>query len=195
MGAMSRDADATRRRLLDAATQEFAAYGIAGSRVDRIAAVARSNKAQIYHYFGSKDGLFDAVFDAMCRETVDAVPIDAADLPEYAGRLFDSYQERPYVLRLAAWYRLERAGTADLLPVVLESNTAKVRAIAAAQADGAVPTRFPAADLLGLVLHTAAFWSSNVPEYDALVDDAGDPAATVRRRRVVVDAVAALLTP
>jgi AcrR family transcriptional regulator len=42
-------------------------------RVDRIADAARSNKAQIYHYFGSKDSLFDAVFDAMCRETVDAV--------------------------------------------------------------------------------------------------------------------------
>src|SRR6478672_5805909 len=84
---MTRDAEATRQRLLEAAREEFAAYGIAGSRVDRIAAVARSNKAQIYHYFGSKDGLFDAVFDAMCRETVDAVPIDAHDLPEYDALL------------------------------------------------------------------------------------------------------------
>jgi AcrR family transcriptional regulator len=191
LGVMSRDAEATRRRLLDAATQEFAAYGIAGSRVDRIAAVAQSNKAQIYHYFGSKDGLFDAVFDAMCRETVDAVPIDPADLPEYAGRLFDSYEERPYVQRLATWYRLERAGTADLLPIVLESNTAKVAAVAAAQADGTLPARFSPVDLLGLVLHLAGFWSSNVPEFDALLDP-GD--STARRRRIVVDAVAALLT-
>lgn len=189
LGVMTRDADATRRRLLDAATQEFAAYGIAGSRVDRIAAVARSNKAQIYHYFGSKDGLFDAVFDAMCRETVDAVPIDTSDLPEYAGRLFDSYEQRPYVQRLATWYRLERAGTADLLPIVLESNTAKTEAVAAAQAAGTLPDRFSPTELLGLVLHLSGFWSSNVPEFDALVDD--DSAA--RRRAVVVDSVAALL--
>ena len=187
---MSRDADATRRRLLEAARQEFAAYGIAGSRVDRIAAAARSNKAQIYHYFGSKDGLFDAVFDDMCRETVDAVPIDPADLPEYAGRLFDSYEQRPWVQRIATWYRLERAGTRDLLPVVLASNAAKVRAVADAQASGILPARFPASVLLGLVLHLSGFWSANVPEFDALVDDAG-PAA---RRKVVVEAVAALLS-
>ena len=43
--APTRDAEATRRRLLDAATAEFAAYGIAGARVDRIAAEARSSAA------------------------------------------------------------------------------------------------------------------------------------------------------
>src|SRR5213596_2971554 len=101
---MVRDAEATRQRLLDAAAQEFAARGIAGARVDRIAEAARSNKAQIYHYFGSKDELFDAVFADMAGSTVDAVPIDPADLPGYAGRLHDSYRARPWVQRLATWY-------------------------------------------------------------------------------------------
>ncbi|MEC3994848.1 TetR family transcriptional regulator [Actinacidiphila sp. DG2A-62] len=189
----TRDAEATRRRLLDAATQEFAAYGIAGARVDRIAAAARSNKAQIYHYFGSKDGLFDAVFDAMCRETVDAVPIDPANLPEYAGRLHDSYRARPYVQRLATWYRLERAGSGTLLPVVMESNAAKVRAIAAAQEAGLIPARFSPVDLLGLVLHLSGFWSSNVPEYDAIATGAGGADDADHQRAVVVAAVEALL--
>src|ERR1700712_3970605 len=107
---MPRDAQATRRRLLDAAAAEFAAVGIAGARVDRIADAASSNKAQIYHYFGSKDALFDAVFEDMCRATLDAVPIDATDLAEYAGRLHDSYVARPWVQRLATWYRLGRGG-------------------------------------------------------------------------------------
>ncbi|NUS16948.1 MAG: TetR/AcrR family transcriptional regulator [Streptomyces sp.] len=185
----ARDAEATRRRLLDAATGEFAAYGIAGARVDRIAAEARSNKAQIYHYYGSKDGLFDAVFDEMCRRTLDAVPIDPADLPEYAGRLHDSYVERPWVQRLATWYRLERAGSGAALPVVVESTGNKVRAIAEAQERGELPTRFSPSELLGLVLHLSGFWSSNVPEYDAVAGSA----SAARRREVVVTAVAALL--
>ncbi|MFI0937604.1 TetR family transcriptional regulator [Streptomyces sp. NPDC021020] len=185
----ARDAEATRRRLLDAATAEFAAYGIAGARVDRIAAEARSNKAQIYHYFGSKDGLFDAVFDEMCRRTLDAVPIDPANLPEYAGRLHDSYAERPWVQRLATWYRLERAGSGVELPVVAESTRAKVRAIEEAQHAGVLPTRYSASELLGLVLHLSGFWSSNVPEYDAV----SAPTSAARRREVVVAAVAALL--
>jgi AcrR family transcriptional regulator len=44
---MPGDAEATKRRLLDAARDEFAAYGIAGARVDRIAEAAQANKAQI----------------------------------------------------------------------------------------------------------------------------------------------------
>jgi AcrR family transcriptional regulator len=60
-----RDAEATRRRLLDAAAAEFARLGIAGARVDRIAEAARTNKAQIYHYFGSTDGLFVAVLASL----------------------------------------------------------------------------------------------------------------------------------
>jgi AcrR family transcriptional regulator len=190
MIGMARDAEATRQRLLEAAREEFAAYGIAGSRVDRVADAARSNKAQIYHYFGSKDGLFDAVFDAMCRDTLDAVPIDPANLPDYAGRLFDSYAKRPWVQRIATWYRLERSGSGNLMPVVLASNKAKVQAIADAQGKGILPTRFPASVLLGLVIHLSGFWTSMVPEYDVLVED-GSAAA---RRQIVVDAVAALVS-
>ena len=44
---MKRDATATRQRILDHATAEFARYGIAGARVDRIAAAAGSNKAML----------------------------------------------------------------------------------------------------------------------------------------------------
>ncbi len=185
---MPGDADATRKRLVDAATEEFAAYGIAGARVDRIAAAARSNKAQIYHYFDSKDGLFDAVFTAMCVETVDEVPIDVADLPGYAGRLFDSYERRPHVQRLATWHRLERSGL-DPVAVVVMSNKAKVTAVADAQRRGDLPSRFTADELLGLVLHLSGFWSSNVPEYDVLVARK----SRARRRKVVVDAVAGVV--
>ena len=186
---MAGDADATRRRLLDAATAEFAAYGIAGARVDRIAQASGSNKAQIYHYFGSKDGLFDAVFDAMCVETVRDVPIDPSDLPEYAGRLFDSYEQRPYVQRLATWHRLERAGSTEPLGIVLASNKEKVAKIAAAQKQGVLPTKYSAVDLLGLVLHLSSLWASTVPEYDALVTRH----SRAHRRKVITDAVAQLL--
>jgi AcrR family transcriptional regulator len=183
------DSEATRQRLLDAATAEFAAYGIAGARVDRIAEAAKSNKAQIYHYFGSKDELFNAVFNAMCVDTVREVPIDPSDLPEYAGRLFDSYEARPYVQRLATWYRLERARSTEPLAVVLASNKEKVEKIAAAQKAGQLPDRFSAVELLGLVLQLSSLWTGTVPEYDALVARY----SRARRRKVVTDAVAQLL--
>jgi AcrR family transcriptional regulator len=186
---MIRDAEATRQRLLDAAAEEFAARGIAGARVDRIAHLARSNKAQIYHYFGSKEGLFDAVFDRIVEATVNETPIDPTDLPEYAGRLFDRYQQHPEIQRLATWYRLERADGDHPIEAIVASNAAKVKAIADAQEAGVLTTRFEPAVLLGLVLTVSATWSSMTPEYSGLVKRL----SVARRRQVIVDAVATLL--
>jgi AcrR family transcriptional regulator len=186
---MAGDSQATQRRLLAAAAQEFAARGIAGARVDRIAEVAQANKAQIYHYFGSKDQLFDAVFNSLVADTLHEVPIDVADLPEYAGRLFDRYEQHPQVPRLATWYRLERADTQAPLEAIVKSNRDKVDVIARAQRSGQLPSHIAAAGLLALVLALAAMWTSITPEFTELI--AGHTAAD--RRRVITDAVAAVL--
>lgn len=59
-----RDPERTRSRILKAAKAEFARYGLGGARVDRVAARAKANKRMIYHYFGSKEELFQAVVEA-----------------------------------------------------------------------------------------------------------------------------------
>jgi AcrR family transcriptional regulator len=59
-----RDAEATMARILDAAKREFAKKGLGGARVDAIAEKARANKRMIYHYFGSKDQLFQKVIES-----------------------------------------------------------------------------------------------------------------------------------
>lgn len=59
-----RDAEATKRDILAAATLEFSRKGLGGARVDAIALGARANKRMIYHYFGSKEKLFTAVLEA-----------------------------------------------------------------------------------------------------------------------------------
>lgn len=186
---MAGDAEATRRRLLDAAATEFAAYGIAGARVDRIAAAAHSNKAQIYHYFTNKDGLFDAVLHELAAITVREAPIDATDLPEYAGRLFDRFAASPTMARLANWYRLERGGSVATIDIVVASTRDKVAAIAKAQRDGLVPSHFKPVDLLALVVHLASLWSSATPE----IGDLTSGHSRDHRRQVIVDAVAALV--
>ncbi|WP_420368714.1 TetR family transcriptional regulator [Curtobacterium sp. L1-20] len=181
-------ADAMRAKLLLAARDEFAAVGIGGARIERIAAASASNKAQIFHYFGSKEGLFDALFAQTVAETFDQVPLDPEDLAEYAGRLHDHFVERPWIPRLATWHRLERAGTTPLEAVV-ESQRAVVAEVERAQRAGVVPRSFRAPVLLGLVVHLAAFWSAGSPEFETSV-----PAVTpARRRQIVVDAVAGVV--
>ncbi|MER9594183.1 TetR/AcrR family transcriptional regulator [Mesorhizobium sp. M0244] len=58
-----RDAEATQKRILAAAKQEFAKKGLGGARVDHIAARAKANKRMIYHYFDSKESLFQRVLE------------------------------------------------------------------------------------------------------------------------------------
>lgn len=59
-----RDAEATQARILDAAKKEFAKNGLGGARVDIIAERAKANKRMIYHYFNSKEELFQRVLEA-----------------------------------------------------------------------------------------------------------------------------------
>jgi AcrR family transcriptional regulator len=175
-----RDAENTRRRLLEAAASEFAERGMAGARIDRIAARAQANKALIYSYFGNKNQLFDAVFDALVVDTVHDVPIDPEDLAGYAARLFDRNISHPRAFRLAIWHSLERGGTA-LPEAVVAANQGKVAAIAKAQRDGRVSDRFPAAELMVLVTGLSVLGAPDL----AMTR----PDDIAQRRRTVVEAV------
>ena len=63
MAVNSRDPERTRQRILEAATEEFARFGLGGARVDRIAARAGANKRMLYYYFRDKDNLFLAALE------------------------------------------------------------------------------------------------------------------------------------
>nr|WP_296780696.1 TetR family transcriptional regulator [Rhodococcus sp. (in: high G+C Gram-positive bacteria)] len=134
---MARDAEATKTRILAAATGEFAAYGFAGGRIERIAAQAQSNVRMIYAYYGGKSGLFDATLADALRRMAESVPPNPADLPAWAGDVFDHHQRFPEVLRLSMWAQLERPeATAE--PSEVYRNKALTVATAAAQPLSAV---------------------------------------------------------
>jgi TetR/AcrR family transcriptional regulator len=57
------DPQRTREKILARATTEFAARGYSGARVDAIAHRCGLAKNMLYHYFGSKEGLFIAVLE------------------------------------------------------------------------------------------------------------------------------------
>ena len=63
MKPTSRDPERTRQKILAAATEEFARFGLGGARVDRIAARAGANKRMLYYYFRDKDNLFLAALE------------------------------------------------------------------------------------------------------------------------------------
>jgi len=57
------DPEQTKRNILDVATQEFSAMGLAGARVDAIAERTNTTKRMLYYYFDSKEGLYEAVLE------------------------------------------------------------------------------------------------------------------------------------
>jgi len=54
---------ATRRRIVAAAAALIGERGVAGTSLDDVRAATRSSKSQLYHYFGGKRGLVQAVID------------------------------------------------------------------------------------------------------------------------------------
>jgi AcrR family transcriptional regulator len=114
--AAIRDPKGTQARILDAATEEFARFGLGGARVDRIAVRAGANKRMLYYYFGDKDRLFLAVLEhayARIRSAeqalhlLDTPPVAAvARLVEFTWRY---YLEHPEFLTLLNSENLHRA--------------------------------------------------------------------------------------
>ncbi|MEO0991542.1 MAG: TetR family transcriptional regulator [Pseudomonadota bacterium] len=112
----TRDAEATRTRILDAAKQEFAKLGLGGARVDVIAERAEANKRMIYHYFGSKEELFRVVLEEAYLDIRNAE--HALRLEELAPRdalatlirfTWDYYLENPEFIRLVNSENLHQA--------------------------------------------------------------------------------------
>lgn len=63
-----RSADATRKALVRAGRQIFGRKGYAGAGVEELAARARVTTGALYHHFGSKRGLFQAVAEHLEQE-------------------------------------------------------------------------------------------------------------------------------
>jgi AcrR family transcriptional regulator len=103
----SRDADRSQQTILLAARDEFALYGLAGARVDRIAERAEINKRLIYYYFKSKDDLFLAVLEntyADIRAAEQKLHLDEMDpveaIRELVSFTWHYYLEHPEFISL-----------------------------------------------------------------------------------------------
>ncbi len=111
-----RDAEATKTRILDAAKREFAKNGLGGARVDVIAEKARANKRMIYHYFESKEGLFQTILENAyvdIRTAEQKLNLDHLAPKEALERLvrftWDYYLKNPEFITLVNSENLHRA--------------------------------------------------------------------------------------
>ncbi|MET7288708.1 TetR family transcriptional regulator [Streptomyces sp. NPDC005573] len=189
---MPPDATATKKRLLKAAHNEFAQFGLAGARVDRIAEAAQANKRLIYVHFGNKNDLFDLVVANSLADLAKAVPFTAEDLPGYAGNLFDYLLDHPQVLRLTGWAQLERP---DASPAQVDAYRPKIEAISSAQQQDIVTKTVTPADVLALLLALTTAWAYASPALRSLADQPPwDRERLQIHRAAMIAAVQALTT-
>jgi AcrR family transcriptional regulator len=181
-----------RARLLDAAFAEFAQHGLAGARVDRIAEAAQANKGLIYVYYGNKEQLFDTVLTQRVGALFDAVPFTTADLPGFAGALFDHLLASPKLLRLNAWRQLERG---DPPTVGIDWGRETIEAISQAQQRGVITTELEPADLLTLMLGMVTSWFRVSSLRNWATEDAGSPQRLQQHRAALTTAVRRLVAP
>jgi AcrR family transcriptional regulator len=187
---MAWNTDRTKALLLTAATEEFSEKGLAGARVDRIAAAAGVNKERIYQYFGKKDDLFDAVLAAELVRMMSEVPIEgygAAVVGEYAGRLFDRHTRDGALARLLFWEGLERGRNTVDRATRSDHCAAKVD-----QIQKVLPgiDRTDAADLVITIVTLCDGWTV-LPQIDELL--AGSAPDRPDRRRAFIVRTATLV--
>jgi TetR/AcrR family transcriptional regulator len=203
----ARDPVASRQALLSAGRAVFARKGLAGARVAEIAAAARLNKQLVYHYFGSKEQLYQAVLESVyadirSREQKlslgDLAPQQAlARLAEFS---FDYLAENPDFIALlndengygGLHLRASQALGAMHSPLIkLIAGTLRAGVAAGCFRSGIDP--------LQLYISMAAlgyFYFSNTRSLSAIFGrDLASSREIARRRRHVVDFVMAAVRP
>jgi TetR/AcrR family transcriptional regulator len=202
-----RDPAATRKKLLTAARREFADSGLAGARVDEIAARAGVNKQLVYHYFGDKDALYLAVLEWVYEEiraqerklNLEGLPPEQA-IKKLIEASFDHLDAHPDFIVLlndenrggARHVRGSRKLEAMHSPLVSMVSTILSQGIRAGVFRKGVNPVHLYISIAGL----SYFFFSNTPTLSAIFGkDFSGTAAKRARRRHVVDLVMQSLRP
>ncbi|GAB4169711.1 MAG: TetR family transcriptional regulator [Wenzhouxiangellaceae bacterium] len=160
----TRDADATRERILDAAFERFVAHGFAGASMREIAQAAGVTKSLIHHHFGTKRALWDEVKNRALQHYTGqqmqlletAAEADRALLGEAVRTFFAYLRDHPRVVRLLAWTHIEgdrRIGRLDAELIRLGSER-----IRAAQQAGRIRDDLNPVHIVCTFVHACTHW-------------------------------------
>ncbi|MCW2389631.1 AcrR family transcriptional regulator [Sphingobium sp. B11D3B] len=103
----------TRQRILLAALEEFSANGFSGARIDRIIKIADVNVRMVYHFFGNKKGLLEAVLAEIFKERRQMLAQQPSNLSELLDSYFAGYAADRHRVRLLEWEALENGANED----------------------------------------------------------------------------------
>ncbi|MEN4477091.1 TetR family transcriptional regulator [Mycolicibacterium cosmeticum] len=179
-----------RDEILTAARAEFAQYGLAGARIDRIAKAAKASKERLYAHFGDKETLFREVALADAAEFFQSVTMAPEDVAEYAADVYDLASRHPEHLRMLTWARLEGFALPEPDSDGHPIPATVLAAVGAAQADGRVDPSWKPEDLIVLLFGVGLAWA-HLPD---AVTGAADETTIAHRRTLVIEAARRIIT-
>ena len=187
--------------ILEVALAEFAEKGLAGARIDEIAAATQTSKRMIYYYFGSKEGLYLAVLEASyaaMRRTEADLHLDDLEPMAALRRLveftFDHHlQTEPYI-RLVMAENMLRGQFLAQSSTIQQLNIPAISAIEDVYARGVASGQFrPGLDPIDLHATISALSFFNVANRHTFglifKRDYADPEVAAQRREQIVDTV------
>jgi TetR/AcrR family transcriptional regulator len=196
-----RDPTLSRQLILSAAQDEFAAYGLNGARVDRIAQRVGGSKNLIYHYFGSKDRLYLNALEAIYRQMrAEQDDLALQQLPPLEGmrllvaNTFDHFVRAPALIRLMSIENIHFARHLKKSKSVKPLYAPLLRTIRSllvkGQADGVFRRNVDAVDLYISMSGLAYFYLSNRHSLAWIFDQPLDEPKRLQQRRAhVVDVI------
>ena len=95
------DHEAYRREIIQKAIELFVRHGYEGLGMREVADHLGISKSALYHYFPSKEALFEGVTQAVVQADIAQVDMDALSALPFAAR-FDAFTE--YILEIEDWY-------------------------------------------------------------------------------------------
>lgn len=187
--------------ILAVAVAEFAEHGLAGARVDAIAARTATSKRMLYYHFGSKEGLYRAALEhAYAAVRAGPPPPDFDAMPPlealaaWAGYVFDVHVLHPQFVRLVMGENLLGGRHVREAVGIRETNRQGLavvdRIVERGRASGAMRPDAAAFDLYATTVAMSFHFVSNRPTFSAIFEEGADPDEVQRtRRRAVTETV------
>lgn len=191
----------TRQDILAAAREEFAERGLNGARMDAIAARTKTVKHMIYHYFGSKEGLYLAVLEeayADIRHFEAELKLDQYPAVEALCRLihftFDYDEAHPDFIRLVSTENMHHAKHMAKSEVIHDLNRSVIailqRVLDRGKRDGVFRPDVDPVDIHLLMSSFCFFRVANRYTFSELFGrDLLDPPLRLLHRQMLVDSV------
>lgn len=159
-----RDAARTRKKILEAARDEFAARGFAGGRIESIAKRAGVTKQLIVHHFANKETLFEETLRSKYEQHRAAVPLEDGPGAAFVRR-FRAAMADPVWIRFLTWEAVEHQDTGRITAEDSRRDAVARQAavIAERQARGELPADLPT-PLLQLAIYALGIYPVAFPQ-------------------------------